>query len=412
MFDRDKWQEIFGTIRKNKLRTFLTALSVAWGIFILIFLLGCGKALRNSAEDSFLRDAINSLDIEGGQTSIAHNGFKIGRRIQLTNEDYELIRSKVHGLEYTSAAYSGETEGGTRLLGYKNQHGAFRVRACLPDHQMLENSTQISGRYINKIDIDEFRKVCTIGIPVKKALFLNEDPMNKFIEVDGIPFKVVGVFTDPGDRDNDRIYIPLSTAQRAFNGKKNVEVVWTSIKKDPAIKSEELVTQTRMLLASKYHFSPDDLNAVRIENWSLEYERVMKLFAGIEMFIWIIGIFTLIAGVVGVSNIMMIIVKERTKEIGIRKAIGASPFSIVMLIVQEAIFITAMAGYIGLMLGVGLLQLMVYFKMEGDFFHRPEVNMSIAISATILIVVAGALAGLFPAMHAAKVQPIEALRTE
>lgn len=412
MFDRDKWQEIFGTIRKNKLRTFLTALSVAWGIFILIVLLGCGKALRNSAEDSFMRDAINSLDIEGGQTSVAYNGFKIGRRIQLTNEDYELIRSKLHGLEYTSAAFSGQTEGGARLLSYKNQHGAFRVRACLPDHQMLENAQQISGRFINKIDMDEFRKVCTIGIPIKKALFPNEDPMNKFIEVDGIPFKVVGVFVDPGDRDNDRIYIPLSTAQRAFNGKNNVEVVWTSIKKDPSINSEELVAQTRMLLASKYHFSPADLNAVRIENWSLEYERVMKLFAGIELFIWIIGIFTLIAGVVGVSNIMMIIVKERTKEIGIRKAIGASPFSIVMLIVQEAIFITALAGYIGLMLGIGLLQLLNYFKMESEFFHRPEVNISVAISATVLIVVAGALAGLFPAIQAAKVEPIEALRTE
>jgi putative ABC transport system permease protein len=412
MFDRDKWQEIFGTIRKNKLRTFLTAFSVAWGIFILIVLLGCGKALRNSAEDSFLRDAINSLDIEGGQTSIAYNGFKIGRRIQLTNEDYELIRSKVRGLEYTSAAFSGETQGGTRLLSYKNQHGAFRVRACLPEHQMLENAQQISGRFINKIDIDEFRKVCTIGIPIKKALFINEDPMNKFIEVDGIPFKVVGVFVDPGDRDNDRIYIPLSTAQRAFNGKNNVEVVWTSIKKDPAINSEDLVKQTRMLLATKYHFSPADLNAVRIENWSLEYERIMKLFAGIEMFIWIIGIFTLIAGVVGVSNIMMIIVKERTKEIGIRKAIGASPFSIVMLIVQEAIFITALAGYTGLMLGIGALELMVYFKMEGEFFHRPEVDLNVAIFATILIVVAGALAGLFPALQAAKVEPIEALRTE
>jgi putative ABC transport system permease protein len=409
MFDRDKWQEIFGTIRKNKLRTFLTALSVAWGIFILIILLGCGKALRNSAEDSFLRDAINSLDIEGGQTSIAANGFKIGRRIQLTNDDYELIRSKVHGLEYTTAAFSGA---GSRLLGYKNQHGAFHVRACLPDHQMLENAQQISGRFINKIDIDEYRKVCTIGVPVKKALFVDEDPMNKFIEVDGIPFKVVGVFVDPGDRDNDRIYIPLSTAQRAFNGKKNVEVVWTSIKKDPTINSEDLVTQTRLLLASKYHFSPADLSAVRIENWSLQYERVMKLFAGIELFIWIIGIFTLIAGVVGVSNIMMIIVKERTKEIGIRKAIGASPFSIVMLIVQEAIFITALAGYIGLMLGVGVLQLLNYFKMEGEFFHRPEVNINVAISATVLIVIAGALAGLFPAIQAAKVEPIEALRTE
>lgn len=410
MFDRDKWQEIFGTIRKNKLRTFLTAFSVAWGIFVLIILLGCGKALRNSAEDSFMRDAINSLDIEGGQTSIAYDGFKVGRRIQLTNEDYDLICSKVNNLEYTSAVYNGETR--TRVLTYKNLHGAFAVRSCLPDHQMLENAALIAGRFINKIDIDEFRKVCVIGIPVKKVLFPDQDPVNSFIEVDGISFKVVGVFKDPGDRDNDRIYIPLSTAQRAFNGKNKIDVVWTSIKQVPGVNSEELVKQTRLLLASKYHFNPSDLNAVRIENWSLEYDRIMNLFAGIEMFTWIIGIFTLIAGVVGVSNIMMIVVKERTKEIGVRKAIGATPFSIVMLIVQEAVFITAFAGYTGLMLGIGVLQLLNTPGMEGEFFHRPEVNLNVAISATLLIILSGALAGLFPALRAAKVQPIEALRTE
>lgn len=410
MFDRDKWQEIFGTIRKNKLRTFLTAFSVAWGIFVLIILLGCGKALRNSAEDSFMRDAINSLNVEGGQTTIAYNGFKPGRQIQLTNEDYELIRTKVANMEYTSAVYDGNTR--TRVLGYENQHGAFAVRSCLPDHQMLENAGIISGRFINKTDVDECRKVCVMGLPVKKVLFPHGDPINEFIEVDGIPFKVIGVFKDPGDRDNDRIYIPLSTAQKAFNGKNYVNVIWSSIKKNSDVKSEALVEQARMLLAAKHHFSPADLNAIRIENWSKEYENVMSLLSGIELFTWIIGIFTLIAGVVGVSNIMMIIVKERTKEIGIRKAIGASPFSIVMLIVQEAIFITATAGYVGLMLGMGVLQLLNSLGVEGDFFHRPEVNLNVAISATLLIVVAGALAGLFPAIRASKVEPIEALRTE
>lgn len=410
MFDRDKWQEIFGTIRKNKLRTFLTAFSVAWGIFVLIILLGCGKALRNSAEDSFMRDAINSLNVEGGQTTIAYNGFKPGRQIQLTNEDYELIRTKVANMEYTSAVYDGNTR--TRVLSYENQHGAFAVRSCLPDHQMLENAGIINGRFINKTDVDECRKVCVMGLPVKKVLFPHGDPINEFIEVDGIPFKVIGVFKDPGDRDNDRIYIPLSTAQKAFNGKNYVNVIWSSIKKNSDVKSEALVEQARMLLAAKHHFSPADLNAIRIENWSKEYENVMSLLSGIELFTWIIGIFTLIAGVVGVSNIMMIIVKERTKEIGIRKAIGASPFSIVMLIVQEAIFITATAGYVGLMLGMGVLQLLNSLGVEGDFFHRPEVNLNVAISATLLIVVAGALAGLFPAIRASKVEPIEALRTE
>lgn len=410
MFDRDKWQEIFGTIRKNKLRTFLTAFSVAWGIFVLIILLGCGKALRNSAEDSFMRDAVNSINIEPGQTTIAFGGFKPGRQIQLTTEDYELIRTRVANMEYTSAIYDGNNR--TRVLGYNNQHGAFTVRSCLPDHVMLEKCAILSGRFINKIDIDDCRKVCVIGLPVKNVLFKHEDPINQFIEVDKIPFKVIGVFKDPSDRDNDRIYIPLSTAQRAFNGKNYVNDIWTSIQPNSTIKSDDLVEQARALLAARHHFSPADRNAIRIENWSREYENVMSLLSGIEIFTWIIGIFTLIAGVVGVSNIMMIIVKERTKEIGIRKAIGASPFSIVMLIVQEAVFITATAGYTGLMLGMAVLELLNSLGVEGDFFHRPEVNVSVALSATLLIIVAGALAGLFPAIRASKVEPIEALRTE
>ncbi|HRG38888.1 MAG TPA: ABC transporter permease, partial [Bacteroidia bacterium] len=251
-----------------------------------------------------------------------------------------------------------------------------------------------------------------IGPPVKDILFPKEDALNKFVDIDGIPFKVVGVFKDPADRDNTRLYIPLSTAQKAWNGKNYVNHIWTSILPGSKYNGDELVEKTRTLLAAKYHFSPDDLNAVRIENWSKEYENVMGVLGGIEMFTWIIGIFTLIAGVVGVSNIMMIIVKERTKEIGIRKAIGATPSSIVMLIVQEAIFITGIAGYIGLMLGVGVLELLNVFGVEGEFFHRPEVDLSVAVSATLLIVIAGALAGLFPALKAAKVEPIEALRTE
>jgi putative ABC transport system permease protein len=410
MFDSDKWQEIFGTIRKNKLRTFLTAFSVAWGIFVLIILLGCGKALRNSAEDSFMRDAVNSIDIQGGQASIAYNGFKVGRRVQLTMEDYEMIKSKVANLEYNSAMYSGGAD--TRVLSFQNLHGTFTVRSCMPDHRPLENAAITEGRFIDNMDINEYRKVCVIGIPVKKVLFPKEDPLGKFIQVDGIPFKVIGLFKDPGEGDNERIYIPLTTAQRAFNGKKNIDGEWSSINKNSPVRSDEIVKQIRVLLAAKHHFSPADVNAVRIENWSKQYENIMSMFFGIELFTWIIGVLTLIAGVVGVSNIMMIIVKERTKEIGIRKAIGASPFSIVMLIVQESIFITACAGYVGLLLGIGVIQLLNQLKIEGDFFHRPEVNFSVAVSATLLIIVSGALAGLFPALRAAKVEPIEALRSE
>ncbi|MEO6903629.1 MAG: ABC transporter permease [Bacteroidia bacterium] len=408
MFDRDKWQEIFGTISQNKLRTFLTAFSVAWGIFILIVLLGAGQAFRNSAQDQFMSDAINSLYIEGGQTSTAYDGFKPGRKIELTNADYDLVKSKIHTIDNTSAAFDVRKNA---TLKYKNETASYTIRGCLPEHGFLERVALLQGRFINQIDIAEYRKVCVLGVPVKEVLFKDEDPMNKFIEVAGIPFKVVGVFKDPSDRDNNRIYIPLSTAQRAYNGK-YLDVLWATIDDKAVGKSEAVVEQAREVLAKKYHFDPKDLNAVKIYNSALDYIRVMNLMDGIKIFIWVIGIFTLIAGIVGVSNIMMIIVKERTREIGIRKAIGASPSSIVMLIVQESIFITGVAGYIGLVLGVGVLELLNKLGVEGDFFKRPQVNFSVAISATVLIIVAGGLAGLFPALRAAKVEPVEALRSE
>ncbi len=407
MFDKDKWQEIFATISKNKLRTFLTAFSVAWGIFILIVLLGAGKGLSNGAHKEFIHDAVNSLNIEGGQTVIPFNGIKPGRSIQLTNEDFDLVKNNIAHLEHSSAVFE---RGGSQILVYNNQHATFTVRAVMPDHNYLENATTIEGRFLNMFDIKDFRKVCTIGVPVKKALFKGEDPLGKFISVAGIPYKVIGVFTDPGNGDNERIYIPLTTAQRSMNGKNYIENIWSSLDDFALYNSDSIVKQVRTILAAHHNFSPVDVNAIRIENWSEEYKRIMNMLKGINIFIWIIGIFTLIAGIVGVSNIMMIIVKERTKEIGIRKAIGASPISIVMLIVQEAIFITAIAGYTGLVLGVGLIQL--FNDSNTDFFQHPSVDFNVAISATMLIIISGALAGLFPALKASRVQPVEALRDE
>ncbi len=407
MFDLDKWQEILGTIQKNKLRTFLTAFSVAWGIFILIVLLAAGQGLRNGAQSQFGNDAANSIWIDGGQTSMAHEGYKPGKNIQLTNVDYYYIKYGVDGVDHASAVYDGRAG---KILSYKNEHAGFTVRSCAPDHNLLEKAKIISGRFINQNDFNDYRKVCVIGIPVRDALFKTEDPIDKFIDVSGTKYKVVGVFNDPGKGDNDRIYIPLLTAQRIYNGKDNVNVIWASTGTVSTEYSNQMVNTIRNALAKKYHFNPLDMNAVGIFNNNVEYKRIMGMLDGIKIFVFIIGVFTLIAGVVGVSNIMMIVVKERTKEIGVRKALGASPWSIVSLIIQESVFITSIAGYIGLMLGIGLVELIKYFELEGDFFKNPDVDLSIAITAVVLIVVAGALAGLFPAIKAAKVEPITALR--
>jgi putative ABC transport system permease protein len=407
MFDADKWQEIFGTISKNKLRTFLTGFSVAWGIFILIVLLGAGQGLRNGAESQFLMDAVNSVFIGGGTTTLPYQGIKPGRKIVFKTDDYEYLKKNVPALDKMSAISGSESVEVT----YKKRHGTFTVRSCMPDHDYLENARLTAGRFINENDLKEYRKVCVIGYPVRDELFKTENPIGKFVSINGVAYKVVGVFTDPGNGDINRVYVPLTTYQRACGQGNKIEDIWTNLSAENANSSEVTVTKIRNILAARHHFNPADMSAVSVENWGEEYVRIMNMLDGIKLFIWIIGLFTLLAGIVGVSNIMMIIVKERTSEIGIRKALGATPFSIVMLVVQEAIFITGISGYIGLLLGLVVLNLM-NSNLEGDFFKNPSIDFSLAISATLMIIVAGALAGFFPALKAAKVPPVEALRAE
>ena len=408
MFNREIWNEIFATISANRLRTFLTAFSVAWGIFILIILLGAGQGLRNGAQKQFESDAVNSIWINGGTTSIAYAGFQPGREIELNNEDYNSTHIKSPENKITAASV-GE---GNKTLVYKNKNGSFFTRSCMPDHDYLENCKIVEGRFVNNNDIDQVRKVAVIGLPVQEALFVNEKPIGKYISVDGIPFKVIGTFTDPGRGDNDRIYIPVSTMQRAFNGQNKLNVIWLSTGDATIEAGNSLADEIKNELARKYQFDPKDANAINVYNNSVEYERIMNMLNGIKLFVWIIGIGTLIAGIVGVSNIMMIAVKERTKEIGVRKAIGATPSSIIGMIIMESVLITSVAGYLGLMAGVGILELAKKFMPPSDFFLNPEVNFNIAIAATVLLIIAGGCAGLFPALRAAHINPVIALRDE
>jgi putative ABC transport system permease protein len=409
MFNKEVWSEILSTIRANRLRTFLTAFSVAWGIFMLIVLLGSGQGLRNGAENQFQSDAVNSIWINGGVTSKAHDGFQPGRTIQLRNEDYAMIQRQNPSISEITASYDGRN---IRTLNYKKETGAFTVRSCMPDHDYLENCKMEKGRFVNNNDITSYRKVCAIGKPVEEALFGKENPIGKYINVDGIPFKVIGQFTDPGRGDNDRIYIPISTAQKAFNGQDKMSVIWLSTGSMSVEDGNKMVTNIRKYLANKYNFDPEDNQAANVWNNSVEYVRIMDMLGNIRIFIWVIGIGTLIAGIVGVSNIMMIAVKERTKEIGVRKAIGANPNSIISMIIQESVLITAVAGYVGLMFGVLVLEGAKKFMPPSDFFRNPEVDLGVALSAIILLVFAGAIAGLIPALRAARIEPIAALRDE
>lgn len=409
MFDLDKWQEIFSTIRKNKLRTILTGFSVAWGIFMLIILLGSGYGLENGVKQQFTGDAVNYLSINGGITSMPYKGMRAGRFLQFTNEEKDQLGA-LEGVERSSGR-SGIRADNT--LSYKNEYGTFDIFSVSPDYKYVESLVMLKGRYLNEIDYNEYRKVVVLGKIVEEALFKGEDPLGKYIKVGGVPFKVIGSFDDPGgDRDLRRIYIPLTTAQRVFNMGNRVRSILLNLGDADVDESYQMVETIRHELSEKLKFDPTDPRALFIYNSIENYQRFMNLFSNIRLFIWIIGIGTIIAGIVGVSNIMMIIVKERTKEIGIRKSMGATPWSIISLILQESILITAFAGYIGLVLGVGLLELVSGLLPETDYFANPEVNIQVAIYATLLLVFSGALAGFVPARKAASVKPVVALRDE
>lgn len=411
MFDLDKWQEIFSTIRKNKLRTALTGFSVAWGIFMLVVLLGAGYGLENGVKREFQGDAVNYISINSGVTSTPYKGMKAGRRIQFTNEDREILGNIEHVQRSSSRTFLFQEN---NTIAYKNEYGTFDIFAISPEYREVESLTMTSGRFLNEKDITDYRKSVAIGRLVYEALFKGgEEAVDKYIKVSGVPFKVVGVFDDPGqDRDLLRIYIPVSTAQRVFNMGNNIRNVCVMLGEADMEQSFQVVENAKLEMSNRHKFDPDDNRALFIFNSIENYKQFMDLFAGIRFFIWIIGTGTIIAGIVGVSNIMMIVVKERTKEIGIRKALGATPWTIISLILQESVLITAFAGYIGLVAGVGLLELVSNLIPAHDYFANPEINIDIAAAATVLLVIAGAIAGYVPAKKAASVKPVVALRDE
>lgn len=410
MFDRDKWEEILHTIKKNKLRTFLTGFSVAWGIFMLIILLGSGNGLQNGIEYQFRDDATNSIFVYQGRTGKTLHGLNKGRQIHLDMEDYEWIKQNMANIDNASARYNIY---GNNKISYKNEYGDFDIRTVHPDYANIEKTLPIKGRFVNEIDISQKRKVACIGKEVESVLFKGEEPIGKHIKINGISFKVVGVFDDEGgERELRRLYLPITTAQQIFSRDNKVNTLVFTTDDVSAEESKLMVQALRGNLAKKHHFHVEDENAVYINNNVERYKQFQDVFAAIDLFIWIIGIGTIIAGIVGVSNIMIILVKERTLEIGIRKAIGATPASIIGLILMESVLITTFAGYIGLVLGVGILNLISNTVTANDFFMNPQVDIGIALSATLLLIISGMIAGLFPARKAAKIKPIVALRDE
>ncbi len=410
MFSVDRWQEIFSTISKNKLRTFLTGFSVAWGVFMLIILLGSGRGLENGVKDQFRSSAVNTLWVWGGETSLAYKGFKPGRDISFDNQDYESVKKEVGGIEYIA----GRTfVWGDNTISYKSEYGNFDIRSVHPDYGLIEKVTMKEGRFVNPADVAKNLKVAAIGIGIKEALFKDQPALGEYIKVKGIPFKVIGIFEDDdGHRDNQRaVYVPITTAQKVFIGQDRVQTMAVTVGSKDLNESKLMEDEIREIISTQHVFDKEDTQAMFIWNGVDEFKRYLDLFAAIRAFVWVIGIGTIIAGIVGVSNIMMISVNERRKEIGIRKSLGATPVSIIMMIIQESLFITGLAGYFGLVLGVALLEFAM-INIESEFFRNPDANIGVAVSATILLVIAGLIAGFVPARKAARIKPVEALRDE
>ena len=399
-------------MRQHKLRTVLTAFGVFWGIFLLVMLLGIGKGIENGVFLEFSGSATNSLDVWSEETSVSYKGLPSKRSIHLTNQDVDVIRKTIPKVQYINAnAYLSDSA----MIRYHKRAGSFPVQGVLPEFIRFR-SLIVKGRFLNIDDMTAKRKVVVIGKQVAQVLFEAVEPMGKYISINGSLFQVVGRFDvdsfDGDERATERIYIPLATLWHLFNQKNYVDSL--DIVVDPGMSVPVVETKVMRLLRRRHHIAPDDIQAIAAWDASETFNKLQKLFQGVRIFLWMVGGGTLLAGIIGVSNIMLIIVKERTREIGLYKALGATPFSIVSLIVQEAVLITALSGYSGLVVGVGLLEgisyLMEKLNIRTELFARPGIEMPIALGAIFILTIAGAAAGFIPAINAVKINPIEALK--
>lgn len=412
MFDYDKWQEIFATIRKNKLRTGLTAAGVFWGIFMLIFMMGMGDGLEKGIMKEFGGRSTNSLYVWPERTSIAYKGLPVGRGFGFTVDDIYSIQENINDIEILAPRFMRRNA----TVSYRAQNDNFDVRGEWAGIQTLESLTIQEGRFLNHLDEENQRKVAVLGSVVKETLFGEKSPIGQFVNIDGISFQVVGVSKYNGEvrrlqEADEVIFTSLSGLMSSFGDGKHIS--WFACTAQPNMPVSTIETKVKQLLAIRHKISPEDQQAIGSFNLEREYNRLASLFSSIRIFLWIVGIGTLMAGVVSVSNVMLIAVKDRTREIGVRKALGATPWSIVSLVILESVFITTLSGYVGLLLGTAIVALIsLAVGTDGEMFSNPEISLGVSLGSLIVLIISGALAGFLPALHAARIKPVEALRSE
>lgn len=409
MFDLDLWREILQSISKNKLRSLLSGFTVAFAILLFTLLFGIANGLENTFNDFFKDDAQNTIFIMSGETTKPYKGLQAGRKIQFKNEEYNYLKSEFGDkVQYISSRIYKNL-----ATTYGSETSFYPIRAVHPEHQYLEKTLVRHGRYINEKDVQEKAKVVVIGRLVKEDLFIQDDPIGKYLNVGGIQYKVVGVFDDDGGDNEERmIYFPISTAQQIYGNNDHVDQI--NLTYNPKMSTNQALAfgkQITKKLKERFSISPKDQRGIRIMNMAEVSQNTSVISGGLAFFVLFIGGGTLVAGIVGIANIMIFIVKERTKEIGIRKALGARPSSIVLMIMLESVLITALAGYLGLLLGMGALEL-VGDSLKDYFITNPSVSLNVVIGATISLIISGTIAGYVPAKRASRIKPIVALRDE
>jgi putative ABC transport system permease protein len=409
MFDLDLWREIFQSINKNRTRSLLSGFTVAFAILLFTILFGIANGLQNTFKEAFGTDANNSIIVFPGKTTKANKGLQVGRQIQFKNEDREFILDEFgKKVQYITSKVNKSVS-----ASYKGEKNNYEVRGVYPEYMFIEKNIIKNGRYINQNDLNNKAKVVVIGRVVEDYLFFKENAIGKYINLSGILYKVVGIFTDDeGDNEESVIYMPITTTQFVYGNNDFVDLIHLTY--NPEMNSDQALSFGNVLtkkLKDRFSVANSDQRAIRVRNMAQGTKAVDQMTTGLTFIILIIGFGTLMAGIVGVSNIMIFIVKERTKEIGIRKALGASPKSIVSIILIESILITAIAGYVGLLLGVGTLEL-VGPSLKDYFIKDPGVSNSLVIGATVTLIAAGAIAGYLPAKRASRIKPIVALRND
>lgn len=417
MIDIDKWQEIWQTLTRRKLRTLLTSFGVFWGIFMLVLLLGAGEGLEQAATGK-ITFARNSIFIWGSITSMPYQGFEAGRPVQFTNEDYEAFRNMGAIGVVSPIVNPGSTDSwGTARISHQRREVSFDMLGVYPQALTVNPLRIDTGRYINQLDINHNRKVVVLGRRVKEELFGEAPALGSYVRVNSVPFLVVGVFASLGSGEQARndiqnFHLPATTAQQTFNLGNRIQAF--GFIPAPGYDSTHVQQLIADVIRKRHHIDPRDKQAFFSWNTEQSFREIESIFNGIASFSWLVALGTLFAGMVGVANIMLITVKERTKEFGIRKSVGAHPWSIITMLVQETLVITFVAGYLGLLFGVltieGIAVMMQALNIQSDTFAKPAIDFQAAFSAILVLTLSGILAGLIPGIKAMRVDPVIALR--